>query len=257
MGRIILGDMLKVLGSELVPPNSVDLIVTSPPYNVGKEYEKKLTFEEYRDFIAKAMERMYTVLKEGGRICINVSNLWKRPYVAVNRLIWDVAENVGFYPMAEIIWDKGAKVVRHSIAWGSWLSAKAPIVREQHEYILVMAKGTPKRPDAGESTISKDEFIEFTKSVWYINPVGSRAKKLGHPAPFPEKLPYRCIQLFSYKGDLVLDPFAGSGTTCLVAGRLGRRWICIDKEEKYVSAMTERLRKAGLEFEVVNASNLG
>jgi len=143
-------------------------------------------------------------------------------------------------PKGEIIWQKG-KGASGSCAWGSWRSAKAPRLRDLHEYLLVFAKQSYGRPDKGESTIDRDEFMAATLSIWDIPP--ESAKRVGHPAPFPVELASRVIQLYSYLDDVVLDPFLGSGTTCVAAKQLGRKYIGFDISEEYCSLARERLAK--------------
>lgn len=145
----------------------------------------------------------------------------------------------------EIIWDKGNSGV--STAWGSWKSASNPVLRDIHEYILVFQKGSFKREKKGkEDTISKEEFLEYTKSIWSFKP--ESAKKVGHPAPFPIELPKRCIQLYSFKEDIVLDPFCGSGTTCLAAKRLGRYYIGYEIRKEYCEIAECRLKEINCEY---------
>ncbi|MFN7105587.1 MAG: DNA-methyltransferase [Pyrobaculum sp.] len=238
LDKVLLGDAREVL--KKMPNSSVHLVVTSPPYNVGKEYDKDLTLGEYLEFLREVAEQLYRVLVWGGRVCINVANLGRRPYIPLARYVGEIFEEVGFLMRGEIIWHKGGGVASSSTAWGTWRSAVNPTLRDIHEYILVFSKGTFERR-GGESTISPQEFVEFTKSVWTFPP--ESAKKVGHPAPFPIELPYRCIQLYTFKKDVVLDPFAGSGTTCLAAAATGRHYVCIDIEEKYVKLAQERLHK--------------
>jgi site-specific DNA-methyltransferase (adenine-specific) len=154
---------------------------------------------------------------------------------------------IGFLMRGEIIWNKGTSA-SPSTAWGSWLSAKNPTLRDIHEYILVFSKDTFKRgnPKKRESTISKEEFLEFTKSVWTFPAVS--AKKIGHPAPFPEELPYRCIQLYTFKGEVVLDPFMGSGQTAIAAIKTGRYYVGYEINEEYVKLAEKRIRDFLSEF---------
>ena len=241
LDKVILGDARDVL--KRLPDNCVHLMVTSPPYNVGKEYDEDLTLGEYLEFIEEVMEEVYRVLVWGGRACFNVANLGRKPYIPLHAYLIQVFERIGFFLRGEIIWDKGDAVSSSSTAWGSWMSAVNPILRDQHEYIIVMSKGDFRREKRGrEDTITKDEFLEFTRSVWRFPP--ESARKVGHPAPFPEELPYRCIQLYTFEGDVVLDPFVGSGTTCVAALKTGRHFIGIDIEEEYVKKAEERIRKA-------------
>jgi len=153
-------------------------------------------------------------------------------------IISDMQE-IGFLMRGEIIWQKAASAGA-STAWGSWLSATNPTLRDVHEYILVFSKGSMRRDGEGrESTVTRDEFLEYTKSVWSF-PTES-AKRVGHPAPFPEELPYRLIQLYTFEGDVVLDPFCGSGTTCVAALKTGRHYMGFDINEEYVSLAKDRI----------------
>ncbi len=240
LDKVILGDARKVL--KKLPNNCIHLMVTSPPYNVGKEYDEDLTLGEYLDFIGEVMREVYRVLVWGGRICFNVANLGRKPYIPLHAYLIQRFEEIGFLFRGEIIWDKGDAVSGSSTAWGSWCSASNPILRDQHEYIIVMSKGDFKREKGcKEDTITREEFLEFTRSVWRFPP--ESATKVGHPAPFPEELPYRCIQLYTFKGDVVLDPFVGSGTTCIAALRSGRHFVGIDVEEEYVKIAEKRIRE--------------
>ncbi|ADC65735.1 DNA methylase N-4/N-6 domain protein [Ferroglobus placidus DSM 10642] len=240
LDNIILGDAREVLKN--LPKNCIHLMVTSPPYNVGKEYDEDLTLGEYLDFIEEVMKEVYRVLVWGGRVCFNVANLGRKPYIPLHAYLIERFEKIGFLFRGEIIWDKGDAVSGASTAWGTWQSAVNPVLRDQHEYIIVLSKGSFKREKGNkEDTISREEFLEFTKSVWKFPP--ESAKRVGHPAPFPEELPYRCIQLFTFKGDVVLDPFVGSGTTCVAALKTGRHFIGIDIEEKYVEIAKRRIKE--------------
>ncbi|WP_288007906.1 site-specific DNA-methyltransferase [Thermofilum sp.] len=240
LDKIILGDAREVL--KKLPDNCIHLMVTSPPYNVGKEYDKDLTLGEYLDFLEEVMREVYRTLVWGGRVCFNVANLGRKPYIPLHAYLIELFENIGFLFRGEVIWDKGDSVSGSSTAWGTWQSAVNPILRDQHEYIIVLSKGSFKREGRNKKdTITKEEFLEFTKSVWRFPP--ESAKKVGHPAPFPEELPYRCIQLYTFEGDVVLDPFAGSGTTCVAAVKTGRHFICIEIEEKYVRIAEKRIKE--------------
>lgn len=237
---MILGDARDVLRG--LPDNCVHLMVTSPPYNVGKEYDADLTLGEYLDFIEDVMREVYRVLVWGGRACFNVANLGRRPYIPLHAYLIERFERIGFLLRGEIIWDKGEAVSNSSTAWGTWMSAANPILRDQHEYIIVLSKGSFRREKSKgrEDTITRDEFLEYTRSVWRFPP--ESARRAGHPAPFPEELPYRCIQLYTFRGDVVLDPFAGSGTTCATAAKTGRHFICVDVKEEYVKMAERRIK---------------
>lgn len=240
LDKIVLGDAREVLRK--LPDRCVHLVVTSPPYNVGKEYDEDLTLGEYLDFIEEVMREVYRVLVWGGRICFNVANLGRKPYIPLHAYIIQRLEEIGFLLRGEVIWDKGDAVSGSSTAWGSWCSATNPLLRDQHEYIIVASKGDFRRNKGyKEDTITKEEFLEFTRSIWRFPP--ESAKKVGHPAPFPEELPYRCIQLYTFKEDVVLDPFVGSGTTCVVALKVGRHCVGIDVDERYVEIAKKRLEE--------------
>ena len=223
-----------------LPDHSVHLMVTSPPYNVGKEYDEDLTLDEYVTFLKRIMLEVYRVLVPGGRACVNVANLGRKPYIPMNGLIAKVMIDLGFLMRGEIIWDKAA-TASTSTAWGSWQSASNPTLRDTHEYILVFSKGTFKRPkvEGRENTISKEEFLEYTKSVWGF--ASKSAKKIGHPAPFPVELPYRLIQLYTYSDEVVLDPFMGSGQTAIAALKTGRHYVGYEINEEYVELAQGRI----------------
>jgi site-specific DNA-methyltransferase (adenine-specific) len=239
LDEVLLGDARDVL--KKFPDNCIHLMVTSPPYNVGKEYDEDLTLSEYLDFLREVMDQVYRVLIWGGRVCFNVANLGRKPYLPLHKYILDLLENTGFLMRGEVIWYKGDAVAGSSTAWGTWKSAVNPSLRDTHEYLLIFSKGTFERrkTEGKEDTISRDEFIEFTKSVWNLTP--ESATNVGHPAPFPIELPYRCIQLYTFKGDVVLDPFVGSGTTCLAAAMANRHYVGIDINNKYVKLAKNRI----------------
>lgn len=222
-----------------LPDQCVHLMITSPPYNVSKEYDKDLTLDEYLEFLKNVFIETYRVLTNGGRACINVANLGRKPYIPLSDYISKIMIDIGFNMRGEIIWNK-ASSASPSTAWGSWLSATNPILRDIHEYILIFSKGEYSRlSNNKESTISKEQFLEWTKSIWTMN--AESAKKVGHPAPFPEELPNRLIQLYSFKGDVILDPFIGSGTTALAALKSERRFVGYDISEEYVKLANDRI----------------
>jgi site-specific DNA-methyltransferase (adenine-specific) len=224
-----------------LPDDSVALAFTSPPYNVGKEYDGDLGLDEYLGLIRDVGYEVYRVLRAGGRYVVNIANVGRKPYIPLHAYFYHIHMGLGFLPMGEIIWRKG-KGASGSCAWGSWRSAKAPRLRDVHEYLLVFAKGEYGRPDKGESSIAGDEFMAATLSVWEIGP--ESAKRVGHPAPFPVALAGRVIELYSYVGDVVLDPFCGSGTTCVAAKGLGRRWVGYEVDGGYCGLARSRLQCA-------------
>lgn len=222
-----------------LPDSSVHLMITSPPYNASKDYDQDLNLGEYLQLLNKVWQETFRVLVPGGRACINVANLGRKPYIPLHIYIVDLMVDIGFLMRGEIIWNK-ASSASQSTAWGSWQSASNPVLRDIHEYILVFSKGNFKREkNSKEDTIDRDEFLEWTKSVWKFPAVS--AKKIGHPAPFPEELPHRLIQLYSFKNDVILDPFAGSGTTCLAAVRDARHFVGYDTNEEYIKLAKERI----------------
>jgi site-specific DNA-methyltransferase (adenine-specific) len=228
----------------LIPDNSVHLMITSPPYNASKEYDEDLSLEEYLAFLERVLLETYRVLVPGGRACINMANLGRKPYLPLTAYISTMMVNIGFLMRGELIWDKGASS-SPSTAWGSWQSASNPILRDVHEYILIFSKGDYKRHISRKeialkkNTISRDQFLEWTKTIWQMN--AESARRIGHPAPFPEELPYRLIQLYSFETDVVLDPFMGSGTTAVAALRSGRKFIGYDIVEDYIQLSERRV----------------
>jgi len=229
---------------EELPDNSVHLMVTSPPYNVGKEYDEDLTLEGYREFLRSVWREVHRVLVPGGRACINIANLGRKPYIPLHTFIIGDMLELGFLMRGEIIWNK-ASSSSPSTAWGSWLSAANPTLRDVHEYILVFSKGTFTRRKLANrhNTISREEFLEFTRSVWTFP--AEQAKGVGHPAPFPVDLPYRLIQLYTYDGEVVLDPFMGSGQAALAAIKTKRHYVGYEINEDYVKLAENRIRRFG------------
>lgn len=227
---------------EELPDSSVHLMVTSPPYNVGKEYDENLTLKEYRAFLKRVWSEVYRVLVPGGRVCINIANLGRKPYIPLHTFIIEDMLDLRFLMRGEIIWDK-ASSSSPSTAWGSWCSAANPVLRDIHEYILVFSKGLFSRKNINKrrSTISKKEFLEFTKSVWTF--AAEPAKKIGHPAPFPIELPYRLIQLYTFEGEVVLDPFIGSGQAAIAAVKTKRHYVGYDTDKDYVKLADRRIKE--------------
>ena len=222
-----------------LPDNSIHLMITSPPYNVSKEYDNNLSLKEYLELLNTIWRETYRVLVPGGRACINIANLGRKPYIPLHSYIIEAMQKIGYLMRGEIIWNK-ASSASPSTAWGSWLSAANPVLRDIHEYILIFSKDTFSRKKKDkEDTIKKEEFLELTKSIWTFSAVSAR--QIGHPAPFPEELPHRLIQLYSFKGDVVLDPFVGSGMTCLSAIKDKRNYIGYDVNPEYVKLAEKRI----------------
>ncbi len=226
--------------SEL-PDNSIHLMITSPPYNASKDYDDNLSLDEYLGLLKRVWQETYRVMVTGGRVCINIANLGRKPYIPLHSYIIEDMQDIGFLMRGEIIWNK-ASSASSSTAWGSWMSAANPVLRDIHEYILVFSKDSfSRKREERKNTICKEDFLEWTKSVWTFPAVS--AKKIGHPAPFPEELPYRLIHLYSFKGDVILDPFAGSGTTCLSALKSERDYIGYDINQEYIELANRRFRE--------------
>ncbi|HLO14199.1 MAG TPA: site-specific DNA-methyltransferase, partial [Anaerolineales bacterium] len=225
-----------------LPDNSVHLMVTSPPYNVGKEYDNNLTLEEYLSFLMRVWKETHRVLVPGGRACINVANVGRKPYIPLHASIMRDMIDLGFLMRGEIIWDKAASAST-STAWGSWQSATNPTLRDTHEYILVFSKGSFRRDklDGRVSTITKEGFLQSTKSIWKF--AAASAKRVGHPAPFPVELPSRLIQLYTYSEEIILDPFMGSGQTAIAALAAGRHFVGYEIAEKYVRLAKRRIKQ--------------
>jgi site-specific DNA-methyltransferase (adenine-specific) len=227
-----------------IPDNSIHLMITSPPYNVSKEYDEDLSLKEYLNLLCNVFSETFRVLVNGGRACINVANLGRKPYIPLSDYISKMMLDIGFNMRGEIIWNKAASA-SPSTAWGSWKSAANPILRDIHEYILIFSKGSYSRERSKEelsekeNTISKEEFMEWTKSIWTMK--AESARKIGHPAPFPEELPKRLIKLYSFTGDIVLDPFMGSATTAIASIKERRNFIGYETNEQYIELSNKRI----------------
>jgi site-specific DNA-methyltransferase (adenine-specific) len=226
--------------SEL-PDSCIHLMVTSPPYNVGKVYDDDLTLDDYLTLLRMVFKETFRVLVNGGRACVNVANLGRKPYIPLHSHVIREMTEIGFLMRGEIIWNKSASSGT-STAWGSWKSATNPTLRDTHEYILVFSKGSYSRSAGSKSdTISKEDFLALTKSVWEF-PAES-ARRVGHPAPFPVELPRRCIQLYSFAGDVVLDPFCGVGSSCLAAIQDGRHFVGYEISAEYAGMAAKRIKE--------------
>jgi site-specific DNA-methyltransferase (adenine-specific) len=245
-----------------IPDNSVHLIVTSPPYNLGKDYGTRRddrTYHEYLDWLSYCTLEMYRVLVDGGRVCINIPldiNLQfdtngrkqsnKQPFY--HHLLWRIINRYipgstttgvpGVYNTT-VVWLEG-NTSRMS-AWGSWMSPSDPWINTAAEMILVLSKGTRKRklPYTYQHDIYQREFLQWVKGLWTFP--GESSKRIGHPAPYPVELPYRCIRLFSMVGDTVLDPFMGSGTTGVAAKHTNREFIGVDINPEYCTMAEKRI----------------
>lgn len=241
-----------------VENGSVQLVTTSPPYNVGKDYVKyddKKELQIYLDFLNAVWLECKKKLCDGGRIAVNIADTWRSPYIPLHCYITKQLIDLGFLMRGIIYWDKGASV-GISTAWGSWRSASNPTLRDVGEYILVFSKGSYKMERKSKiSTITAKQFTTYTKSLWTFPTVSSNDSD--HPAPFPEELPKRLILLYTYLGDTVLDPFLGSGTTCKVAKALGRKSTGYEIDTSYKPEIEKRIRSVqsiGLSLDAFTAN---
>lgn len=230
-----------VLHTQAIRDSSIDLMVTSPPYNVDIPYNSHEDGAEYAEYLCWTeswLRRCFDWLKPDGRMCLNIPlDKNKGGQQSVGADITSISRKIGYGYHSTIIWNEGN--ISRRTAWGSWMSASAPYVIAPVELIVVLYKSRWKKRNKGVSDISRDEFMEWTSGVWNFN--GEKKSKIGHPAPFPVELPTRCIKLFSYVGDIVLDPFMGSGTTLLAAQNTGRNGIGIDIDESYCNLAVKRL----------------
>lgn len=233
-----------ILDENLFDEEFIDLIVTSPPYNVGIDYnsnDDELTYEEYLRFSEQWLSNCYKWSKKQARFCLNIPlDKNKGGNRAVGADLTKIAQKVGWKYKSTIVWNEGN--ISRRTAWGSWKSASAPVVIAPIELIVVLYKDEWKKTNGTKiSDITSNEFKDWTNGVWTFN--GESKKRIGHPAPFPKELPYRCIKMFSYVDDLVFDPFAGSGTTLLVASNLGRRAIGTEIDQEYCQLAKNRILK--------------
>lgn len=233
-----------ILNISAIPESSVDLIVTSPPYNIDIHYNSHkddLSYQEYLGFTEKWLAKCYDLARDDGRFCLNIPlDKNKGGQQSVCADITNITKKVGWRYHSTIIWNEGN--ISRRTAWGSWMSASAPYVIAPVEVILVLYKNTWKK-EKGEkkNDITRQEFMDWTNGVWTFS--GESKKRIGHPAPFPVELPRRCIKLFSFVDDTVLDPFLGSGSTLLAAYLNNRKGIGIDIDKKYCDLTIDRLRR--------------
>nr|WP_249420240.1 site-specific DNA-methyltransferase [Rhabdothermincola salaria] len=255
---------------DAVADGSVALVVTSPPYFAGKQYEEELardgvpaSYLEYLEMLRDVFAECARVLEPGGRIAVNVANLGRKPYRSLSAdVIRILQDDLGLLLRGEVVWQK-AEGASGSCAWGSYRSATNPVLRDITERIVIASKGrfdralsAKKRQTKGlphRSTIGTDDFMALTLDVWSIPP--ESARRVGHPAPFPVELPEKLIRLYTFADDLVLDPFMGSGSTLAAAARLGRRYVGYDLDPTYVDIARERVVAA--ELDATNGGEYG
>jgi DNA modification methylase len=246
-------------GTPSLEPNSVALVVTSPPYFAGKEYEEALgeghipaSYVDYLAMLRDVFAECVRKLEPGGRIAVNIANLGRKPYRSLAADVTRILEeDLGLLLRGEVVWRK-AEGASGNCAWGSFQSASNPVLRDLTERVVVASKGRfdralpkPERQRRGlpyQDTIAKEDFMTWTTDVWDI-PTES-ASRVGHPAPFPVELPQRLIELYTYRGDVVLDPFMGSGSTAIAAINTHRHFVGFDTDADYVEHARERAAAA-------------
>lgn len=244
------------MGHDQVADNSVALVVTSPPYFVGKEYELKMgsghvpaSYVDYLEMLHQVFSVCLDKLEPGGRIAVNVANLGRKPYRSLSAdVIGILQDELGMLLRGEVIWQK-AKGAGGSCAWGSYMSPQNPVLRDTTERVIIASKGRfdrarkpAQRQRDGlpwEASIEAEEFLEATIDVWQIPP--ESATRVGHPAPFPVALPKRLIELYTYRDDLVLDPFIGSGTTAVASIEAQRHYVGFDTDADYLVLAESRI----------------
>ena len=247
-----------------VDDNSVALVVTSPPYFAGKEYETALgeghvpaTYAAYLAMLEEVFAECVRKLEPGGRIAVNVANLGRKPYRSLSGdVTWILQDRLRLLLRGEVIWLK-ARGAAGSCAWGSFQRPANPVLRDLTERVIIASKGrfdralNPRRraKDSlpSEASIFRDEFMEATTDIWEIPP--ESASRVGHPAPFPVELPQRLIHLYTYRDDLVLDPFMGSGTTAVAAVRTERHYVGYDTDPAYVEKAKKRVARERAELQ--------
>lgn len=256
MTNLLYSDILEADFSGIPP---INLLVTSPPYNVGIEYDEHqdtMTYPEYLKWCEKWIKRMYDITASDGRVCINIPFSVTPIHINTKKGAEDInypvvadytniCQKVGFKYFRTIVWQK---IGSNKTCWGSWRSASSPFIIDPNECILVFYKDQWKRKTKGTSSISGKEFMLYIKNLWTMHPETNSK----HPAAFPLELPNRCIKLFSYKEDTVMDCFLGSGTTGESAIRLGRSFVGVEKSESYFKMAEERIEKAKLQTSLID-----
>ncbi len=241
VNRIVCGDSLEVL--KTYPDNSIDLIFTSPPYNFGLDYDSQDDAHKWENYFEKLFaifDECIRVLKFGGRIVVNIQPLFS-DYIPSHHMVSNFFIGRRMIWKGEILWEKNNYNCKYT-AWGSWKSPSNPYLKYTWEFVEIYAKGSLKKPgDFDNADITPDEFKEWVVAKWSIAPE-RKMKEFGHPAMFPEKLAERVIKLFSFSGDVVLDPFNGVGTTTAIAQKLGRKYAGIDISQEYCDIANKRLK---------------
>ncbi|HLC75010.1 MAG TPA: site-specific DNA-methyltransferase [Candidatus Nanoarchaeia archaeon] len=239
--KVINGDVLGVM--KKLPSNSIHLAITSPPYNVGKDYDShddQMDYDKYLNWLNKVWMETSRVLVPGGRFCLNIAPTGIKEFIPVHHDFTDQLRKIGMLFRTEIIWYKQTMLKR--TAWGSFKSPSNPHIVPSWEYVLIFSKGQNKlEGNSEDADITKEEFMKFSDGMWYIPP---ETQRNGHPAPFPEELIYRLMKFYSFKGNTVLDMFGGTGTVAVVAKNTGRDFIHIDLSKEYCKLAEKRLNNA-------------
>jgi site-specific DNA-methyltransferase (adenine-specific) len=235
-----------ILTTECVEENSVDLIVTSPPYNVDIKYgsyDDDILYDVYLEFTREWLAKCLKLAKDDGRFCLNIPlDKNKGGQQSVCADITTIAKQVGWKYHSTIIWNE--QNISRRTAWGSWLSASAPYVIAPVEVIVILYKKRWKKMSGSrQSDITREEFMDWTNGVWSFS--GESRKRVGHPSPFPVELPRRCIKLFTFVGDTVLDPFLGSGSTLIACAETNRKGIGVEVDDDYCEIAKQRLIAEG------------
>lgn len=242
--QIICGDSLEVL--KKLPDNCIDIVVTSPPYNFGLAYDEHQdtsTWHAYFDTLFAIFAECIRVAKFGGRIVVNVQPLFS-DYIPTHHLVSKFFMDQGLIWKGEILWEKNNYNCKYT-AWGSWKSPSSPYLKYTWEFLEIFCKGDLKKPGNKEDIdLSDDEFKNWVNAKWSIAPE-HKMKEYGHPAMFPEKLVMRALKLFSFRGDIVLDPFNGAGTTTVTANNFGRKYLGIDCSHEYCEIARRRIEDSG------------
>jgi DNA modification methylase len=244
-----------------IPDESVHLMITSPPYNVTKTYDQNLTLQDYLDLLEKSFSEVYRVLNNEGFIAVNIANVGRKPYIPLDCMVIKILQKLNFIIFQEIIWNKEASA-GGSCAWGSWMSASNPSLRDVHEYIIIASKSNQSikdfhllfEPFTNEKPITIENKTINIKKEGYLTNIWDfqteSAKRVNHPAPFPVELPLRIIKMFSKPNDLVLDPFIGSGTTAIAALASKRNYVGYEINPEFVDIAKNRI------FHYQNAKNI-
>lgn len=238
--QILCGDSEEILAK--LPDNCVDLIFTSPPYNFGLDYEQSQDdhfWENYFNKLFRIFDQCIRVLKFGGRIIINIQPLFS-DYIPSHHIISNFFMQRKLIWKGEILWEKNNYNCKYT-AWGSWKSPSSPYLKYTWEFLEIFSKGDLKKAGKRENIdITADDFKKWVVAKWSISPE-RKMREFGHPAMFPEELVRRVLLLFSYKHDVILDPFNGVGTTTFVAHSLNRRYLGIDISEEYCRKAEQRI----------------